>query len=514
MNSFYGGRQGRSFIISKTYESIESMVEDFGNKDCQVNFDEYVLINTKNKNLPEHGNVYRKGYDFNGEIETYHKTVYREDNPYATVRIASNGAEYVGNIAGPAGHAPIFKLDSYEEVMNKIQFMSDITFSYLGFDVNTDGEPDKTAVIEAIIKKQEEEDPALKLESGKDFYVLKVAENNITHYYCYSEKGNTGWYNVNEAPEKNTGSFTIKNDSIIPAVRYQYEEDGTLKYQKNEDGYYYLVKEEDPYNDEIKWVYCTLRDENLQDSIAHIGFQFVAPLFDFQAEFVDTDYDQPLVERNQTQGEIEAHPFYSSWLLKIPKGVKGGQIENLRLINFDSNWTGTEDNIPKDIIFDETNDTFTVSVYSKFEEHKERNTNNEYFQLVVYDFVDYSQSKAGIRYTIYLNEYAIPDNITDIRINEEGKFQFSYESKPGEWYTIGGDFPVSLIETLRYDEETGNLYASYNIPDENGYKERLVGTIDIITPTSVILDASEETVDAVTNANVVVGGSVYIVEEV
>ena len=50
MNSFYGGKQGNSFIIAKTYSTIAEMLESFGkNKsDCPVNFDEYVLINTVN----------------------------------------------------------------------------------------------------------------------------------------------------------------------------------------------------------------------------------------------------------------------------------------------------------------------------------------------------------------------------------------------------------------------------------------------------------------------------------
>ena len=48
MNSFYGGKQGGSFIIAKTYSTIAEMLESFGknNPDCPVNFDEYVLINT------------------------------------------------------------------------------------------------------------------------------------------------------------------------------------------------------------------------------------------------------------------------------------------------------------------------------------------------------------------------------------------------------------------------------------------------------------------------------------
>ena len=67
MNSFYGGKQGSSFIIAQTYTTIAEMVANFGknNSACPVNFDEYALINTVNKNNPENGQVFRRGYDYN-----------------------------------------------------------------------------------------------------------------------------------------------------------------------------------------------------------------------------------------------------------------------------------------------------------------------------------------------------------------------------------------------------------------------------------------------------------------
>ena len=122
MNSFYGGKQGNSFIIAKSYTSIAEMVESFGkNKsDCPVNFDEYVLINTINKNNPENGQIFRRGYDYNDDkrtITSFHPTK-NNDNPYETKQIAANGAVYIGTIVGPAGRAPIFHFDHYDKVDN------------------------------------------------------------------------------------------------------------------------------------------------------------------------------------------------------------------------------------------------------------------------------------------------------------------------------------------------------------------------------------------------------------
>ena len=44
------------------------------------------MINTVNKNDPDNGKIYRRGYDFNNDM---------------------GGAEFIGTIVGPAGKAPM-----------------------------------------------------------------------------------------------------------------------------------------------------------------------------------------------------------------------------------------------------------------------------------------------------------------------------------------------------------------------------------------------------------------------
>ena len=85
MESFYGGRPGASFIIVKTFQTIAKMKQAFqkGTGYNQVYFDEYVTIyNTSEPAYKYNGNVYRRGYDINNGL---------------------GGAQYVGNITGPAG---------------------------------------------------------------------------------------------------------------------------------------------------------------------------------------------------------------------------------------------------------------------------------------------------------------------------------------------------------------------------------------------------------------------------
>lgn len=98
--SFYGGRAGFSFIIVMNYTSIDEMVSCFqqGPDYTAVHFDEHVLIDTENKNDPDNGKIFRRGYDYNNDL---------------------GGAIYVGTIVGPAGKAPMLELTTVEEVKEK-----------------------------------------------------------------------------------------------------------------------------------------------------------------------------------------------------------------------------------------------------------------------------------------------------------------------------------------------------------------------------------------------------------
>jgi hypothetical protein len=103
--SFYGGKPGFSFIIVKNFSSVEEMINDFkqGPNYNTVHFDEHVLINTKNKNDPDNGKIYRRGYNYTE----------KDSNGKDT-----GGAIYVGTIVGPSGRAPILKFDTVDNVDN------------------------------------------------------------------------------------------------------------------------------------------------------------------------------------------------------------------------------------------------------------------------------------------------------------------------------------------------------------------------------------------------------------
>ena len=107
-NSFYGGRRGASFVIAKRYSTIAEMITAFsqGGDYKTVNYDEYVLIDTENKNNPDNGKIYRRGYEYNNSM---------------------GGAIYEGQIVGPAGLAPHTEMHTIDEV-EQIQEREDFTY--------------------------------------------------------------------------------------------------------------------------------------------------------------------------------------------------------------------------------------------------------------------------------------------------------------------------------------------------------------------------------------------------
>jgi len=129
-NSFYGGRQGAPFIIVNRFRYISSDVIYLSNEEKEtfvkpdaankgitvdtwikqycmkeafsqggsytdVGYDEYVIIDSFNKNDANNGKIFRRGYNITDDL---------------------GGALYIGQIVGPRGGAPQMKMDSYENV--------------------------------------------------------------------------------------------------------------------------------------------------------------------------------------------------------------------------------------------------------------------------------------------------------------------------------------------------------------------------------------------------------------
>lgn len=174
MYSFYGGQPGNSFIIITTYRSIADMVANFklGSEYTAVHFDQHVMINTVNKNDPDNGKIYRRGYDFNNNM---------------------GGAEFVGTIVGPAGKAPMLQMATVTEVRNKTaekgyeERHSSGSYSVTGANLvpgkTTDGTFNDSITWECCsIRNENDEDTTAYIGFTFPYMVIDLESNNIQPY--------------------------------------------------------------------------------------------------------------------------------------------------------------------------------------------------------------------------------------------------------------------------------------------------------------------------------------------
>lgn len=106
---FYGGRKGQSFILKTNFPSVEEMISQFkkGNDYEDVNFDEYVIIDTPDKGNDDNGKIYRRGYNYTDEF---------------------GGAQYICQIKGSGGASPHLLLTTIDDI-KQMQGQEDASFS-------------------------------------------------------------------------------------------------------------------------------------------------------------------------------------------------------------------------------------------------------------------------------------------------------------------------------------------------------------------------------------------------
>ena len=214
-------------------EGMRQCFEQGGDTTDIVNYGEYVIIDTIDKNDPDNGKVYRRGINFDYNPDT---------NPLA-------GAEYIGQIVGPQGVSPELNFDHYQDIIDE--------------------------------------------------------------------------YGA-AAPRK---TYDEANEDIVPG---SYIDDG--------------VRE---FNDEIKYTYVTIKDAFNNVKGCLIGFQLPYLIQDLEAQSmspyenraVDPDtgkyYNYDLITEDPTQyiDDKWIHPFYQKWQIKIPSGYHGVDSTNIEIVH-------------------------------------------------------------------------------------------------------------------------------------------------------------------------------------
>lgn len=332
MYSFYGGKQGAPFVIVKSFTSETEMINAFsqGYDYTEVGFDEYVLINTKDKTDAANGRLYRRGYNFDEVIEGK----------------ATGGAVYIGTIVGPAGSASKLAMGDYDTIINQIKNLGQQT------------------EIDALSGDGE----------------LEIGDGLIEGSYI--------------------------------------DENGERK-----------------YNDKISWASVCIRDNNLSDASAYIGFKVPYTIFDFITETIDSEN-----ESSTEQIKEGEHPFFQKWKIKIPRGFKGDSLQKLRVVTASSD-DGVE----------------------KYDGQEEDRANG--YQILVCDAVQRVKDENGIAVDevkkIYVGDH---NTIEEMKMSSEGivsiKGTHSFEQK------INENNPIKFLNNIKIEEGTQQVQVAYNISND------------------------------------------------
>lgn len=475
MSSYYGGKPGGVFVIVKSFASIKEMAEAFakgpGYKD--VNFDDYVMINTVNRNNPENGQIFRRSLDYKTKatIKNY-KEVDGDKKTYEETSIISGGAIYVGTIAGPAGRAPLFNLGQYEELAQKAE-VAEKTFTDLGLTYS------ETSVDEDVITALNDQYPnGLNIYGdnlSREYNCVKVMfGDNYRYYYCdnFLWSGNNnfsaGWYRVETAPSAGQDSYSVTNGSLVPGVTY----DG---YETDETGRKHLKPVH--HQDTIDWRYVSVINENLSESTAFVGFRFGVPVVEFEAEAVDAyynrndaepslDYDNinlitPVSTDTVEEGITVKHPFHSKWDIKIPKGVKGDCISNIRIVpnekeSLDELKMAKLDNNGK-LVYNNRKE-LVLEDYANSDDIANSRA------IIVCDYTSYDRVPEGDTGTIFLGDYNMIDEIT---FTKNGTLTIDYSHDDIDEYPEW----ITWLTGLTLDKETGEFVTTFNNQTQDNAKD-------------------------------------------
>lgn len=96
------GSTSQQVLDSVLAEGMVQCFEQGGATTDEVNYGEYVIIDTPDKSSPDNGKIYRRGMNFDYNADT---------NPLA-------GGQYIGQIVGPQGECPKLNFDHYEDIIS------------------------------------------------------------------------------------------------------------------------------------------------------------------------------------------------------------------------------------------------------------------------------------------------------------------------------------------------------------------------------------------------------------
>ena len=482
MESFYGGRQGASFVIKKSFKYIDKqdpayladlavLIEEkraenptqsdetlqnwaewdlndkimynnlFNTTYHDVWYNEYCIIDTTNKNNPNNGKIFRRVLPTEGN----------DNLPY----------EYVGTIIGPSSAAAMLKPQSGLIKFGDIRAELKNEWDGLGIAENT-----KPVIY----------DPSFSSESNQRLSQWPD-EVDLEIYKAEIDKG---------LVQGLTEGALTKTLSLI---------DGKPEF-KNE------LKEPsedmpEPVVDNIKYNWFNVRkntegNDGVVESWCYIGFEVPATSFTVEA-LHSTPGTQPEVYENNIS---KTHPFWCDLHFEIPGGLRGVSVEEIFISEFNEEAYNNAINTTAEQIKAINADTLLS------EEEKAERTQWIYENLK--EYID-TLAKSVSAHTFDQLKY---DSKSDTYLIEGEQKSFSTKS----WFcklrimnfnpTPGATTPTTLENTVFYigpvveikhvnlNTETGHLEILYHNKDDNAWDLRYPKQITFKTEKDTIEDSS------------------------
>ena len=420
-NSLYGGHDGRSVIIAKSYPTVKAMTEDFktGGGCVDVAYGDYVIIDCENHNNPEHGRMYKRGLNYQS---TNSIDAWEFDNNATTVAgaftkksIPCYGAIYYGSLVGPMGNAPRFILGNYNYITN------DAETTIQNFDDNN------------LIGDN----------------TIDASDFPIFDQYVHE------------------GSFTADGDSIVPGnTKINGDYIDSIQYKcmamRNSTG-------------ELSYAFVGFK---IPYYVADFEAESVSPYHNRNSETA-------IFKNNNLATPSKEGAFYNKYKISVPRGIHGRSIENIRIgtyqellaevANANNKYkiqNGIVSNFAIDINhelkYTTGNQTLQVTLLTA---PNANTTLGNTAKIIVCDLVDYNVKPEGDRYMFYIGPYNI---ISNVSMSDEGKItvEYSYDSKK----VLNNSNPITWVENVSLGAD-GKFVMGFNnntIGNNEKYETTLV----------------------------------------
>ena len=521
-SSFYGGRQGASFVIVERFDGINipqpQDPEDIANRVYRTDY--LAVTNDKEFYIYDDGFIYRNSDNYTDYVWKRTKLNGTKVNTKTNKEGTGATSEHNLDVVLARGMVQCFSQGgATTDIVNYGE--------YVIIDTPSKENPDNGKVFRRGMNYQISEDNSL---AGAEYIGQIVGPQGEA-----PELDIDKYDDIIEIEGHAEGAYTVSDDDLVPG-KYEEEdisyraivpEEGSNPhdlglYELVDDNYvitadttvqegktYYtqVITPIPAYNDDIDYAYSLVRDEFGNTTGCKIGFKIPYLIEEFYTEsrppyYTNADaaagkcdpedVGNPLpADFNLIEQLAEEHPFYDKWKINIPKGIKGNSFENLELCPTKARagediydtyiWDpepekiGTTTGDELIVEYDPTQNYFKLANNAGYLKKLDDSWKSQdgWGQVVKYKEIDYDNKADGVVTERILGEY---NDITDIELDAtRSELTIYYTNKQPSTFTIKcpTDVKINTKDPRSTDEGSGSQKVAihYSTDNEGVYTE-------------------------------------------